>query len=135
MRTRTASLVAQAPKEQVFAYLSKIEHLPQWATDFCRELKIVDGKHKVMSPMGELFFLIHADEGTGVIDMFAGPAEDQLAIFPTRVVALPDGTSAFLMTMFQWPGMTDQEFRGQYEALEREFGNIEAILTAGAVAG
>ena len=131
MKTRTASIVVQAPKEQVFAYLSNVEHLPQWATDFCRELKVVDGKHKVVSPMGELFFRIHADEGTGVIDMFAGPAEDQLAIFPTRVVTLPDGSSAFIMTMFQWPEMTDQEFQGQYEALEREFRNIEAIVTGG----
>ncbi len=131
MKTRTASLVAQAPREQIFAYLSNVKHLPQWATDFCRELKVVDGKHKVVSPMGELFFRIDADERTGVIDMFAGPAEDQLAIFPTRVVALPDGSSAFIMTMFQWPGMNDQEFQGQYEALEREFRNIEAIVTGG----
>ena len=131
MKTRTASLVVQAPKEQVFAYLSNVEHLPQWATDFCRELKVVNGKHKVVSPMGELFFQIDADERTGVIDMFAGPAEDQLAIFPTRVVALPDGSSAFIMTMFQWPGMNDQEFQGQYEALEREFRNIETIVTGG----
>jgi hypothetical protein len=129
MNTRTASLVVREPKEKVFAYLSQVEHLPEWATDFCRALKVVDGKYKVVSPMGELFFRIHADERSGVIDMFAGPGEDQLAIFPTRVVALPDGSSAFIMTMFQWPEMTDQEFGGQYEALLREFGNIEAIIT------
>jgi hypothetical protein len=134
MKTRTASLVAQAPRERLFAYLSNVEHLPQWATDFCRELKVVDGKHKVVSPMGELFFRIEADEWTGVIDMFAGPTEDRLAIFPTRVVALPGGSSAFIMTMFRWPGMTDQEFQGQYEALQREFRNIEAIVTGGEAA-
>lgn len=133
MKTRTASLVTMAPREQIFAYLSNIEHLPQWATNFCRELKVVDGKHKVVSPMGELFFRIDADERTGVIDMFAGPAEDRLAIFPTRVVALPRVSCAFIMTMFQWPGMADQEFHGQYEALEREFRNIEAIVMGGAV--
>ena len=129
MNTRTASLVVSEPKAKVFAYLSRIENLPAWATDFCRELKVVDGQHKVVSPMGELYFQIRADERTGVIDMFAGPTDDRLAIFPTRVVALPGGSSAFIMTMFQWPGMTDAEFQGQYEALQREFGNIAAIVT------
>jgi hypothetical protein len=120
MEIRTASLVAGAPAERLFAYLSQVAHLPQWATDFCRELKVVDGKHKVVSPMGELFFRIEADERSGVIDMFAGPSEDQLAIFPARVVALPGGSSAFIMSIFCWQGMTEREFR-----------NIEAIVTGG----
>jgi hypothetical protein len=131
MNTRTATLVVRAPQDTVFGYLSRVENLPRWATDFCRELKLVDGKHKVVSPMGELFFEIRADARSGVIDMFAGPGEEELAVFPTRVVALPGGSSAFIMTMFQWPGLSDQEIEGQYEALLREFGNIERIVTGG----
>jgi hypothetical protein len=30
-----------------------------------------------------------------VIDMYAGPNEHELGLFPTRVVALPGGTTAF----------------------------------------
>ena len=39
--------------------------------------------------LGEFVFRIEADPRTGVIDMFAGPQPDGLALFPTRVVALP----------------------------------------------
>jgi hypothetical protein len=61
-----------------------------------------------------------------VIDMFSGPSEDELALFPTRVVGLPGGTSAFTFTMFQAPGMPDELFESQYEALLRELENIRA---------
>jgi uncharacterized protein YndB with AHSA1/START domain len=50
MNTRTASLVVREPKDKVFAYLSQVEHLPEWATDFCRELKIVDGRDVAVAP-------------------------------------------------------------------------------------
>ena len=91
MSSRTVTAVLDAPKEQVFDYLSRIENLPDWATEFARELKYEDGKAKVVNGLGEFYFTIEADPETGVIDMFAGPAEDELALFPTRVVELPAG--------------------------------------------
>ena len=53
---------------------------------------------------------------------------DQLALFPTRVVSLPGGSSAYSFTMFQGPGMPDELFDAQYESLKREFANIEAAF-------
>ena len=60
--------------------------------------------------------------------MFAGPTEDEMALFPTRVVGLPDGTSAFTFTMFQPEGLPDEVFEQQYESLRRELGNVEREL-------
>jgi hypothetical protein len=104
VNARTVTAVLPAPKERVFAYLSNIQNLPRWATEFARELKVVDGRHKVVNGLGEFFFEIRADEETGIIDMFAGPTADELALFPSRVVALPEGRSAYTLTMFQAPG-------------------------------
>lgn len=125
MRSRTVTTVLPAPKAKVFAYLAEVENLPLWATDFARELKVVDGRHKVVNGLGEFFFRIEADERTGVIDMLAGPSEAEMALFPTRVVELPDGRSAFTFTMFQAPGASDELFESQHASLLREFGNIE----------
>jgi hypothetical protein len=124
MTTRTVTTVLDAPKEDVFSFLSKIDNLPRWASEFARELKYIDGKAKVVNGLGEFYFTIEADEDTGVIDMYAGPTEDELALFPTRVVGLPAGASAFTFTMFQAPGMSDELFESQYESLVREFDNI-----------
>jgi hypothetical protein len=121
--------VLPAPKGEVFSYLSDIENLPRWATEFARELKVVDGKHKVVNGLGEFFFEIRADEPTGVIDMLAGPTEENMALFPSRVVELPGGGSAYTFTMFQAPGQPDDLFESQYRSLLREFENIERELT------
>ena len=124
MQDRTVTAVLDAPKDAVFQFLSQIENLPRWATEFARELKFEDGKAKVVNGLGEFFFSIDADPETGVIDMFAGPIEDELDLFPTRVVALPDGRSAYTFTMFQAPGMPDELFESQHASLLREFDNL-----------
>lgn len=125
MRSETVTTVLPAPKGEVFAYLAEIENLPRWATEFARELKVENGRHKVVNGLGEFFFAMEADEATGVIDMRAGPTESEMALFPTRVVELPDGRSAFTFTMFQGPGSSDELFESQHASLVREFENIE----------
>jgi hypothetical protein len=127
MNSKTITLTLNTSKSDVFSFISKIENLPKWATEFCRELKKVGGKYKVVScnpDAPELFFRIQSDPKTGVIDMFAGPTEEQMSIFPTRVVELSENASVYIFTMFQMPGMSDELFNAQYNSLIKEFGNI-----------
>ena len=130
MRSETVTAIVPAPPTAVFEYMSDIEKLPEWATEFARELKHDGEDYKVVNGLGEFYFEIKADSQTGVIDMFAGPSKDQMAIFPTRVVALPDGSTAFSFTMFQGPDMPDELFESQHESLKREFTNIQAAFAA-----
>lgn len=129
MQSRTVTTVLPAPKDRVFAYLADVENLPKWATEFARELKLEDGRARVVNGLGEFDFEIDADADTGVIDMYAGPSRDELAVFPTRVVELPDGSTAYTFTMFQAPGMPDDLFESQYQSLLREFENIRREFT------
>jgi hypothetical protein len=124
MNARTETVVLPAPSEDVFEYIAEVRNLPEWATEFARELKVVDGKHKVVNGLGEFFFEIRADAESGVIDMYAGPDEGGLALFPTRVVPLEASTSAFVFTMFQWPGQPDELFESQHASLVRELANV-----------
>ena len=124
MLSRTVTAVLDAPRATVFDFLSRVENLPLWATDFARELKYEDGKPKVVNGLGEFYFTIDADEGTGVIDMYAGPDEQHMAVFPTRVVALSPDRSAYSFTMFKAPEADDDLFEAQYNSLQRELDNI-----------
>jgi hypothetical protein len=126
MRSHTVTTVLAAPKREVFAYISAIENLPEWATEFARELRRDDDGYRVVNNLGEFRFEIRADVQTGVIDMLAGPSAEEMALFPTRAVELADGRTAYTFTMFQGPGMPDDLFESQYESLKREFANIEA---------
>lgn len=117
--SRTASVVP-AGRDEVYAFLSKTENVPEWATEFVRELKVVGGKHKAVTPAGKQFFRVEGNPRTGVVDTFAGPSEEAMAVFPGRVVALPNRGTAFLFTMFKPPGLSEDEF----EALKREVANV-----------
>jgi hypothetical protein len=125
MSHHTVMTAFEAPRHEVFGYLADITNLPEWATEFARELKLVDGSYKVVNGLGEFYFEIYADAETGVIDMLAGPTEDELMCFPTRVVDTPDGGSAFTFSMFQAPGQSSEQFEGQYASLLREFENLD----------
>jgi hypothetical protein len=129
MRSTTVTAVLDADHQTVFDYLSDIERLPEWATEFARELRRDGDDYKVVNGLGEFYFAIRADRSTGVIDMFAGPSKQRMAVFPTRVVALPDGHTAYSFTMFQGPDMSDGLFDAQHASLQREFANIERALS------
>jgi hypothetical protein len=126
MTSRTVTAVFDAPGDHVFDFLSRVENLPVWATDFARELKYENGRAKVVNGLGEFFFSIEADPDTGVIDMYAGPSEEQMAVFPTRVVSLGPRRSAYTFTMFKAPDMDAELFEAQHRSLRREFANIRA---------
>jgi hypothetical protein len=131
VRSETVTTVLEAPTDEVFEYLSKVENLPEWATEFARELRWRDGETVIVNGLGEFVFRIEADPDTGVIDMLAGPWADELALFPTRVVPLAEDRSAFTFTMFQGPEMPDELFESQHASLVREFENIEARFGRG----
>jgi hypothetical protein len=128
VRSETVTTILPASPEAVFEYMSDIERLPEWATEFARQLKREGEDYKVVNGLGEFYFEIKADPETGVIDMFAGPSKDRMAIFPTRAVGLPDGRTAFSFTMFQGPEMPDELFDSQHQSLIREFANLDAAF-------
>jgi hypothetical protein len=129
MRSETVTTVLDAPREEVFEWMSDVRNLPRWANEFARELLRDGDRWKVRNGLGEFFFEIRADSETGVIDMYAGPEPDQLAVFPTRAVALPGGRTAYSFTMFQAPEMPDELFESQHASLQREFRNIEEAFS------
>ncbi len=65
MRSHTVTTVLPAPKREVFGYMSEIENLPEWATEFARELRRDEDGYTVVNNLGEFRFEIRADEADG----------------------------------------------------------------------
>jgi hypothetical protein len=126
VRNESVTVVLEAPRADVFEFLARVENMPEWATEFVRELRWEDGHPKVVNGLGEFWIRIDADPGTGVIDMLSGPEREELALFPTRVVPLPGDRSAFTFTMFQDPEMPDELFESQHASLLRELAGLQA---------
>jgi len=131
MKTSTHTLPLKASKRRTFDFLSRVENLPKWATLFCQKLtRDAQGRYKVTTPQGEIFFRIEADTRSGVIDMYGGPSEEAPAHWPTRVISLGENASMFIFTALQYPGVSDSDFAAQCQGLEREFPHIKAHVEA-----
>ncbi len=124
----TESVALPVPAEKSFAFLADIENAPKWATEFIQSMRKEGAKHRITTPGGEMLFAFKSDPETGVIDMLAGPSEEQMALFPSRVVPLPDGTSAFVFTVLRQPGQADEQFESDLRSLRKELQNIAPYL-------
>lgn len=120
------SVELHAARDAVFDYLSNIENLPEWATEFCRGLRRVDGHYKVRTSGGELFMHIEADRRTGVIDLYASPTLERMDREPltTRVLAGGNGASIYVVSFVQPAELPDEAYGQQCAALKREMENI-----------
>ncbi len=126
MRHHTVTTTFTAPRDEVFAYLADIEKLPEWATEFARELRLVDGRHKVVNGLGEFFFEIHADPQSGVIDMLAGPSRRRAPLLPHPRRSPPRQAAARTPSpCSRHPASPTSNSKHQHASLLREFENLK----------
>ena len=129
MNLRHISILVSAPRDTVFNFLADIENLPRWAPSLCERLYLARGRWMTLSRQGEMQVDLVADSGTGVIDLRAGPAPDQLSVLPVRVLPLSARSTLVSVTYVpapEWPAGIVQcdadAFDAELEALVRRFG-------------
>lgn len=128
MQAETITVFIAAPKSAVFNYMADLSNLPEWAIEFCQDLKVEADQYKAMTPMGEMIVSADADEQTGVIDFYASP--DGQPGFPvaTRILSLPDGQTACMAAFFRQPGMPEEVYQDQLASLRKEMNHMKALF-------
>jgi len=129
MKSVTESCVVSYSKDVVFDFLSNFENMPKWSTQFVKSIKIVDSKKKAVTPLGEVFIRIDSDKKSGVIDIFAGPTENQMNPAFMRVISFSDKSCGVTFTFFQWPETTDQMWEMFCNWIKIEVGNIKKLFS------
>lgn len=129
MNSVTESCVVESPKTNVFDFLSNIENLPKWSTQFIQKVMLVDDKYKAVTPIGEVFLRYETDRNTGVIDIYAGPTEKQMTCAFLRVVSFSENSSGVTFTFFQYPDVDDSIWQIFCEWIKIEVGNIKKIFS------
>jgi len=121
----TETCVVNVPRDSVFEFLSNIENIPKWATKFVSKLTVVDNKYKAMTPIGEVFIRLDVDKRSGLIDIYAGPTENNMTPAYMRIISLQDGTStAVMFTFFQYDSTPDAIWEIFCEWIKIEVDNI-----------
>ena len=125
MNSVTETCVVNVPRDSVFEFLSNIENIPKWATKFVSKLTLVDNKYKAMTPIGEVFIRLDTDKKAGLIDIYAGPTEDNMTPAYMRIISLQDTSTAVMFTFFQYDSTPDAIWEIFCEWIKIEVDNIK----------
>ncbi len=127
MRAETRTISIDAPPATVVAYLSEVTNLPRWAVGFAKAVRRSDAGWVVETGGGEMAVRIVTDAETGTVDFWMTPAPGVEVLAASRVI--PRGAGAeYVFTQFQGPGMPDEVFAKNVQALGHELTVLKALM-------
>lgn len=124
---KTLSVTITAPPADVVSYVSDVRNLPQWATDFCRELRFDGGRAIVLTPEGEAQVEIVAHPQTGVVDIIVDWRARGRVVFPGRVVPF-ENQSVYLFTWLKPAEVPWHDFDRDWHILQGELHNLKRCV-------
>jgi hypothetical protein len=131
-RSDTRAVTIDAPAADVFAFVADPENLPRWAVGFCRAIRRDPekaGQWIVSTAHGDLPIRFVTDSQRGTVDFYLTPTPAVEAAAFSRV--MPNGLGAeYVFTQFQAPGMPDEVFDGQVQALVEELQVLRSLIQA-----
>ncbi|NHH98224.1 hypothetical protein DYY66_2455 [Candidatus Nitrosotalea sp. FS] len=83
-----------------------------------------DYKYKALTPIGEVFIRLDVDKKAGLIDIYAGPTEDNMTPAYMRIISLQDTATAVMFTFFQYDSTPDAIWEIFCEWIKIEVDNI-----------
>jgi hypothetical protein len=128
MRSDTQSVTIDAPLDQVFALVANPDRLPDWAIGFAQAVTPrPGGGWTVRTATGEVGLEVESDSVRGTVDFHMEPVPGVRLVAWSRVVG-DHRHSHFVFTQAQAPGMPDEMFDAQVEALRHELSVLKARL-------
>ncbi len=127
MRSNTQTISINSPADKAFALVADPSHLPRWAIGFAKAIAPDGDAWLVTTGQGQMPLRCVTDERLGVIDFHMSVAEGVEAVAHSRVLRRGDDAE-YVFTQFQAPGMPDNVFDGQVQALGHELVALKALL-------
>lgn len=134
-RAKTLGISIDCPPREVYAFVSNPENLPFWAAGLGRSVRKSDGRWIVETPDGSATIRFAPPNDLGVLDHHVSPAPggggreppDVEILVPMRVV--PNGSgSEVLFTVFQRPGMSDEQHANDVRLVEADLETLKSVL-------
>ncbi|HJT10701.1 MAG TPA: SRPBCC family protein [Candidatus Nitrosotalea sp.] len=125
----TETCVVPVSKDKVFQFLSNVENLPKWSTQFVKKLTVVNGKQKAVTPIGEVFLRYETNPIAGLIDIYAGVDEQLMTPAYLRIIPFSDNSTGVMFTFFKWDGTDDATWQIFCKWIKIEVGNIKKYFS------
>jgi Polyketide cyclase / dehydrase and lipid transport len=121
------SVSINRPAAQVYEFASNPENLPKWAAGLSGSIKKVDEGWIADSPMGRVKIKFAENNKLGVLDHDVTLPSGVKVYNPMRVFPNNDG-SEVVFTLYHWPGVLDQEFAEDANAVEKDLAKLKTLL-------
>lgn len=125
-RAHTVSVgIAMDPKT-VYAYAGNPANLPMWAPGFVHSIREHGAAWIAKTTLGEVTFRFAPANQFGVLDH---DVELPNATFHNPMRVVPNGAgSEVLFTLLQLPGVTDEQFQKDMDAVRSDLNKLRTIL-------
>jgi uncharacterized protein YndB with AHSA1/START domain len=122
------SVSIERPPARVYAFVTNGDNLARWLT-FSTSVRRAGGEWILDTPQGEMRFRFVPANELGVLDHSARLPDGREVLNPMRVV--PNGAgSEVVFTLFQHPGMSDEEFARDARTVETDLRKLKQVLEA-----
>jgi hypothetical protein len=127
-RTQSFSISIERLPEEVYAFVYDAANFPLWV-EGCQYVTKEDNGWTMETSNSSMKLRFVEENGLGVLDYFVIPVPGMEIYFPMRV--FPNGSgSEVTLTMFQLPGMTDEQFAGGSEVIEHDLKSLKLAMEA-----
>ena len=115
------------PADKVYAYASNPANLRHWAPGLGSSVEEIDGQWFVDTPAERVRVAFAPRNDLGVLDHYLTLTSGEVIYVPMRVIA-DEGGSEVVFTVRRRPGMTDDEFKQDGEAVAADLARLKRLL-------
>jgi hypothetical protein len=126
--SQTLTVQIEQPFETAYDYVSDPANWTEWAAGLGSGFeKSVEGTWTVAAPEGTVTVEFTGPNEFGVADHWVTTSDGHVVYLPFRLVANDSGTEA-LFTLYQQPGMTDDEFVRDAGLVRKDLDKLKDVL-------
>ncbi len=128
LQSRTLSIAIGKPWQDVYDSIWRPESFPKWASGLSQSsLQKVGDVWTAAAPAGAIRIRFTDHNPFGVMDHYVDAGTGPEIYIPLRIIANADGAEV-LLTLFQQPGMSEQQFLADAKWVERDLLALKALL-------
>ncbi len=127
LTSRMVSVSIHCAPSKVYAFVSNPANLPKWATTFCRSIAHSNGAWVIETAQGPMNIRFAPKNPFGVLDHYLTSSSGEEIFVPMRVVPNVEGCE-MIFTLFQQPGMSDDNYAHDAELVKQDLGTLKRFL-------
>jgi hypothetical protein len=128
-RSQTIAVSIRSPARQVYEFLAEPLNLPTWGSTLGSTIEHVSGNDWVSEgENGRFIYRYHPRNDFGILDHAVFREGEQPFTVPMRIVANGEDGAEVLYTLYQRPGMTDEQFKSEAEWILADLMTLKVLL-------